>query len=295
VVPRAIWSGAISFGLVNVPVSAYSAVHDHTVHFHQLDKRTGARIRYQKMSGKSGKAVADDEIEKGFEVSRGRYVVVDPDEFDELRPRSTRTVEITDFVELAAVDPIYYASTYWLGATGDGAQRAYRLLLAAMEESGRVAIGSVVMRNKQYLAAIRPLDGALAMSTMRFADEVVPRSTIDDIPSRRQRPAPKELRLATQILESLAAEWNLKRYHDTYTEQMRDLIDAKARGKDVTIEAEAEESGAQVIDLMAALEASIDAGKHGTRRAKGATKARRPRGTSSSTTRNASSRRGKTA
>jgi DNA end-binding protein Ku len=294
-VARAIWSGAISFGLVNVPVSAYSAVHDHTVHFHQLDKRTGARIRYQKVSGKSGKAVADDDIEKGFELSKGKYVVVDPDEFDELRPRSTRTVEITDFVELAAVDPIYYASTYWLGATGDRAQRAYRLLLAAMEESGRVAIGSVVMRNKQYLAAIRPLDGALAMSTMRFGDEVVPRSTIDDIPSRRQKPAPKELRLATQILESLATEWDPKRYHDTYTEQMRDLIDGKAHGKDVTIEAEAEESGAQVIDLMAALEASIDAGKRGTRRAKGATKARRARGTSSSTTRKASSRRRKTA
>jgi DNA end-binding protein Ku len=237
------------------------------VHFHQLDKRTGTRIRYEKVSG-SGKRVPDDDIEKGFEVSKGKYVVVDPEEFDELRPRSTRAIEITDFVDLDAVDPIYYASTYWLAPGGENAERAYRLLLAAMEESGRVGVGTVVMRNKQYLAAIRPLDGALAMSTMRFADEVAPPRTIDDIPSRRQKPELKELKLALQIIESLASEWDPKRYHDTYTEQMKDLIDAKAKGKDVTIEAEEEEAGAEVVDLMAALEASIRERKRGTTRAR---------------------------
>ena len=261
--PRPIWSGAISFGLVNVPVKAYSAVHDHTVHFHQLDKRSGARIRYEKVSAKSGRRVDDDDIEKGFEISKGEYVVVDEEEMDQLRPRSTRAIEITDFVELGAVDPIYYANTYWLGAEGENATRAYRLLRSAMEESERVGIGSVVMRNKQYLAAIRPLDGALAMSTMRFSDEVVPRSAIDDMPSAGRRPGPKELRLATQIVESLASDWDPKRYHDTYTEQMRELIDAKAHGKETTAEAEAEEPTAEVIDLMAALQASLDAPTRG--------------------------------
>jgi DNA end-binding protein Ku len=266
--PRPIWSGAISFGLVNVPVRAYSAVHDHTVHFHQLDKRSGARIRYEKVSAKSGRPVDDDDIEKGFEISKGKYVVVEEEEMDELRPRSTRAIEITDFVELAAVDPIYYANTYWLGAEGENATRAYRLLRAAMEESERVGIGTVVMRNKQYLAAIRPLDGALAMSTMRFADEVVSRSAIDDMPSAGRRPAPKELRLATQIVESLASDWDPKRYHDTYTEQMRDLIDAKAHGKEITSGAETEEPTAEVIDLMAALQASVETPKGGSSRSR---------------------------
>jgi DNA end-binding protein Ku len=259
-VPRPIWSGSISFGLVNVPVKAYSGVHDHTVHFHQLDKNTGARIRYAKVSAKTGKVVDDDEIEKGYEVSKGEYVVVDPDELDELRPRSTRTIDITDFVDLHEVDPIYYTNTYWLGASDEGAQRAYRLLLAAMEDAQRVGIGTVVMRNKQYLTAIRPLDGALAMSTMRFADEVVPKADIDTIPSARAKPDAKELRLAEQIIESLMSDWDPKRYHDTYTEQVQELIEAKAKGEEITVEPE-EEKGAEVLDLMAALQASLERGK----------------------------------
>jgi DNA end-binding protein Ku len=257
--PRPIWSGAISFGLVNVPVKAYSAVRDHTVHFHQLQKRTGARIQYQKVSAASGRKVDDEDIEKGYEISKGRYVVVDPEEFDALRPDSTRSIDITDFVELASVDPIYYEHTYWLGTSGDSARRAYRLLLEAMEEVHRVGIGSVVMRNKQYLAAIRPLDGTLAMSTMRFADEIVPHSEIDDIPSARTKASPKELRLAAQVIESLASDWDPRQYHDTYTEEMRQLIDRKAKGKKIEARATQEETPtAQVIDLMAALEASLE-------------------------------------
>jgi DNA end-binding protein Ku len=252
------WTGSISFGLVNVPVKAFTAVHDHTLHFHQLEKDTGARIRYEKVSGKSGRPVPADEIEKGFEVSKGHYVVVDAEELENLRPRSTRTIDITDFVELAAVDPIYYENTYWLGADGDAGDRAYRLLLQAMEDAGRVAIGTVVMRNKQYLAAVRPLDGALAMSTMRFADEVLPRDEIDEIPSARSKPAAKELRLASQIIESLASDWDPKRYHDTYVEQMRDLIERKAKGEEITVEEEEAEPRAKVLDLMAALQASVE-------------------------------------
>jgi DNA end-binding protein Ku len=262
---RAMWSGSISFGLVNVPVKAYSAVRDHKVHFHQLEARSGARIRNAKVSGTSGKPVDDDKIERGFEVSKKHYVVVDDAELEELKPRTTRTIDISDFVELAAVDPIYYERTYWLGADGEGAARSYRLLLAAMEDAGRVGVGTVVMRNKQYLAAIRPLDGALAMSTMRFADEVVPHSKVDGIPSARSKPAPKELRLAAQIIDSLTADWKPSRYHDTYTEELRRLLTRKAKGQKIKVEATPEPSEAKVVDLMEALEASIRGRKKAAR------------------------------
>jgi DNA end-binding protein Ku len=274
--PRPIWSGAISFGLVNVPVKAYSAVHDHTVHFHQLDKRSGARIQYQKVSAKSGRPVDNEDIEKGFEVSKGKYVVVDEDEFETLRPESTRSIDITDFVELESVDPIYYENTYWLG-TNDESARAYRLLLTAMEDAQRVGIGSVVMRNKQYLAAIRPLDGALAMSTMRFADEIVPKSEVPDLPSARAKPDSKEVRLATQIIESLVSEWDPRRYHDTYTEEMRHLIDRKAKGKKIEAPAPEPEKKAEVIDLMSALQASLERGKTTKRASKTSKSARSSR------------------
>jgi DNA end-binding protein Ku len=255
-----------------VPVKAYSAVHDHTVHFHQLQKRTGARINYEKVSAKSGKPVPKDQIERGFELEKGKYVVVDVDELDALRPRSTKSVDITDFVDLEAVDPIYYEHTYWLAPDGDAATRAYRLLLAAMEKAGRVAIGTVVMRNKQYLAAIRPLDGALAMSTMRFADEIVPQKKIDGIPSARSKPAAKELGLASQIIDSLSSEWDPARYHDTYTEQLRDLIKRKAKGEKLVVEEEEEEPADNVVDLMAALQASLESRKSRTTKKSSRTK-----------------------
>lgn len=269
---RPVWSGSISFGLVNVPVKAYTAVRDHDVHFHQLEKKTGARIRYRKVSDKSGKEVDDDDIELGFEVSSGNYVTFAKDELDELRPASTRSVDVTDFVALEEIDPIYYERTYWLAPDGDAAKRAYNLLLAAMEQQERVGIGTVVMRNKQYLTAIRPLDGVLAMSTMRFADEVVPRSEIDALPSRRSKPDARELRMATQIVEGLASEWKPAAYHDTYTEEVRERIKAKDEGKEIV--AEEPEREAKVLDLMAALEASLDAskGKKSTSRAKSSSK-----------------------
>lgn len=256
---RPMWSGSISFGLVNVPVKAYTAVRDHDVHFHQLEKKSGARIRYRRVSDKSGREVDDDNIEMGFELSSGDYVTFDKDELQELRPASTRSVDVTDFVALEEIDPIYYERTYWLAPDGDAAKRAYQLLLAAMEQQGRVGIGSVVMRNKQYLTAIRPLDGVLAMSTMRFADEVVPRSDIDALPSRRSKPDARELRMATQIVEGLAAAWNPKAYRDTYTDELRDRIKAKDEGKEIVTEQPKGE--AKVLDLMAALEASVDAAK----------------------------------
>src|SRR4051812_1725525 len=237
--PRAIWSGAISFGLVSVPVKAFAAVRDHSVHFNQLEKGTGARIQYKKVSDKTGKEVTGDKIESGYEISSGKYVVVEDDELEQLRPRTSRTIDVADFVELSEIDPIYYERTYWLGPDGEAAQRPYRLLLAAMEAEGKAGIGTVVMRKKQYLAAIRPLDGALAMSTMRFADEVVPQSDIDALPGKGAKVEPKELKLASQIIGSLATDWDPKRYHDTYTEELKSLIEAKAKGKKITVEEDA--------------------------------------------------------
>jgi len=269
---RPVWTGSISFGLVHVPVKAYTAARDPDVHFNQLEKKTGARIRNKKVSEKSGKEVEAADIEMGFEIRKGRYVTFDKGELAELKPESTRAVDVTDFVDLEAVDPIYYERTYWLGPADDAAKQAYSLLLAAMDDKAKVAIGTVVMRNKQYLAAIRPLDGALAMSTMRFADEVVPRSEVDGVPKRVAKPEAKALKLATQIVDSLAGPWKPEQYHDTYAEELRARIDRKDRGKDVVETAPAPDEGARILDLMDALEQSVSAAK-GRRRSGKATKA----------------------
>jgi DNA end-binding protein Ku len=263
--PRPVWSGTISFGLVNVPVKAYSAVRDHDVHFHQLDKDSGSRIRYQKVAEETGKEVDADDIELGFDLGKGRYVTFDKDELADMKPESTRAIELTDFVALADIDPIYYERTYWLVPADDTAKKAYQLLLAAMEDKALVAIGSVVMRNKQYLAAIRPLDGVLAMSTMRFADEIVPRSQIDDLP-RRTKPDAGNLRIATQLLDAMSSDWDPRRYHDTFTEELRDRIAAKDKGRDVVEKSATPEPSGKVVDLMAALEQSVEAAKGGHQR-----------------------------
>jgi len=255
---RPTWSGSINFGLVNVPVKAYTAVRDHDVHFHQLDKKSGSRIRYRKVAEETGKEVDADDIALAFEVRDGRYVTFDDEEMKALRPESTKVIEVTDFVALDEIDPLYYERTYWLVPAGDAAVKAYHLLVAAMEEQQQVGIGTVVMRDKQHLAALRPLDGALAMSTMVFADEVVPRSDIEGLP-RRAKADPKALKMAVSIIDGLSTSWDPERYHDTYTEALRDRIAKKQSGKEV-VEAEDKPAG-RVLDLMAALEASVDAAK----------------------------------
>jgi len=268
---RPLWTGSISFGLVNVPVKAFSAVRDHDVHFHQLDKKSGARIRNRKVSEKSGKEVDTDDIEMGFEVRSGRYVTFDKDELKELRPQSTRAIEISDFVALDEIDPIYYERTYWLAPDGDAAKKAYGLLVAAMTDRNRVGIGTVVMRNKEYLTAVRPLETALAMSTMRFADEVVPRRAVDALPSRASKPDPKAMKMAAQLIDGLTAVWDPDAYHDTYAEDLRTRIKAKDSGKDVVQDESAGEPTGKVLDLMAALEASLEGTR--TKRAKKPAKA----------------------
>ena len=274
--PRSLWTGSINFGLVNVPVKAYKAVRDHDVHFHKLDKKSGSRVRYRKVAEETGKEVDADDIAMGFEVRDGRYVTFDDKELEALRPPSTRVIEVSDFVDLDDIDPIYYENTYWLVPDSDAAKNSYQLLVAAMQDEQKVGVGTVVLRDKQHLAAIRPLDGALAMSTMRFADEVVPRADIEGLP-RRAKTDPKALRMAKQLIEGLSTEWNPKQYRDTYTEALRKRISAKNAGKEA-VETTDEEPEGRVLDLMAALEASVDAAK----------KRRAPRKTTRKATRKAS-------
>jgi DNA end-binding protein Ku len=290
---RAIWSGTISFGLVNVPVKLYSAVHAKDLQFHQFDPK-GNRIQYKRVSEKTGREVDYSDIVKGYEVKKGQYVMVDPDELQSYRPESTKTIDISDFVDLDEIDPIYYENTYYLAPDGNGAEKPYRLLLEAMERKGNAAIGKVVIRTKQYLAAIRPLDGVLALSTMRFADEVVPTSEVKNGSSgKAAAPSSREVTMASQIIDSLSAEWDPSRYHDTYREEVLKLLKKKAEGKEIVVDEPEEEQG-QVLDLMAALEASLaDAKKGGGSRSRtgGAKKPSRAKKSAKKTSKRSSSSR----
>jgi DNA end-binding protein Ku len=263
---RSIWTGSISFGLVNVPVRVFTAIREHDVRFHQLDERSGNRIRMERVDEKTGKEVDYEHVVKGYETSPGHYVEVSDKELTALKPRSTKTIDIQDFVELAEIDPIYYKRTYYLAPDRqEGAQKAYALLLHAMIDKGKVGIGKVVMREKQYLAAIRPMGRVLAMSTMLFADEVVDAAKMPEIPPVRTKPSAREIEMAERLIDSLSSEWNPRRYKDTYERELRQLIDRKRKGKQITV-AEEPEPAENVVDLMAALEASLERKKPATRK-----------------------------
>jgi DNA end-binding protein Ku len=258
--PRSIWSGAISFGLVNVPVKLYSAVSRKTVRFHQLNGKTGTRIQQKRVDPSTGDEVSFEDIVKGYELTKESYVVVTPDELDALDPERTRTIDIEDFVEAVEIDPVYYDHPYYL-APDKGAGKAYRLLLDAMRESGKVAIARVVLRSKEQLVAIRPAGNALMMETMVFHDEVVSPDTIEELPEEADgKTSDRELKMAQQLIDSLTSEFEPERYHDEYREKVLDLIERKAQGEEIATQPEAPEP-ARVPDLMAALEASLAAVK----------------------------------
>jgi DNA end-binding protein Ku len=260
--PRAIWSGSISFGLVNVPVKLYSAVKQKDIHFNQLEEKTGAHIKYKRVSEKTGKEVDYENIVKGYELGKGRYVTITTDELASVAPRASRTVDIEDFVEIDEIDPIYFENTYYLSPDGEGAARAYALLLKGMEKTSRIAIGRFVMRTKEYLCAIRPFDGVLALNTMLFPDEVVEKSDVPGLPDRRAAVGDRELKIATSLIDSLSTSFKPSAYKDTYREQVLEMIQRKAKGKEIVLPEEPEEQ-AEVVDLLAALEASIEAAKKG--------------------------------
>jgi len=257
--PRAIWSGSISFGLVNIPVKLYGAVSRKTVHFNQIDARTQARIKQKRVSSEDGSEVPYENIVKGYELSSGAYVIISDDELAALDPKALRTIDIDEFVDLSEIDPIYYDSAYFLAP--DKAAKPYALLAAAMEEQGKVGIAHFVMRTKQYLAAIRPVDGKLMLSTMVYADEVNDPASIPELADLDEVELPdKELTMARQLIESLSAEFEPDKFQDTYRKAVEGLIEAKAAGEEIIAPVNGVEP-AQVIDLMAALEASVAAAK----------------------------------
>jgi DNA end-binding protein Ku len=269
--PRSIWSGAISFGLVNVPVKLYSAVSRKTVRFHQLNRETGNRISQRRVDPETGDEVAYDDIVKGYELTKDHYVVITPEELDALDPERTRTIDIEDFVDLEDIDPIFYDHPYYL-VPDTGATKAYGLLLNAMRESGKVAIAKVVLRSKEQLVAIRPQDGLLCMETMIFADEVVSHDAIDELPEAKDlKASARELKMAQQLIDSLSADWEPEKYRDEYREKVLELIERKAAGEQIAVQPEAPQP-AKVPDLMAALEASLAAVKGDDSDSDGATK-----------------------
>ncbi len=261
--PRSIWSGAISFGLVNVPVKLYSAVSRKTVRFHQLNKDTGVRIQQKRVDPSTGDEVPYDNIVKGYELTKDRYVVVTPEELEALDPVKTRTIDIEDFVDLEDIDPVFYDQAYYL-VPDKGAAKAYGLLLNAMKESGKVAIARVVLRTKEQLVAIRPAGDVLMMETMIFADEVVDAGDIEELPEATDlKASDRELAMAQQLIASLSTDFEPDRYNDEYRDKVLDLVERKAQGEEIAVQPEAEKPS-KVPDLMAALEASLAAVKSGS-------------------------------
>jgi DNA end-binding protein Ku len=254
------WSGAISFGLVNVPIKLYSAVSKKTVRFHQLNGETGNRIQQKRVDPATGEEVAYENIVKGYELTRDRYVLITPDELETLDPEKSRSIDIEDFVDESEIDPIFYDHPYYL-VPDKGAAKAYGLLLNAMAEADKVAIARVVIRSKEQLVAIRPhRDGdLLVMETMVFADEVVGTDELDGLPEAKElQVSDRELKMARQLIESLTDDFDPGKYKDSYREKVLELIERKAEGEEIAVQPEAPEP-ARVPDLMAALEASLAA------------------------------------
>lgn len=256
--PRAIWTGSISFGLVNVPVRMYSAIDEQDVRFHLLHEKDDSRIGYEKVCKKEGKPVPDDEIVKGYEVSEGKYVYITEEDLEAAAGESYRSIDIQDFVDVDDVDPIYFERTSYLGPS-EGAEKPYALLVRAMEESGLVGIVTYVMRDKQQLGCLRVREGMIVLEKMFFADEIRPTKGI--VPRKATVPK-QELAMALDLIDRFHGRFEPEKYEDTYREALLDVIDRKQKGKDVHAEAEPER-GQEPADLLEALRASVEA--HGRR------------------------------
>jgi DNA end-binding protein Ku len=256
---RAIWSGSIGFGLVSIPIRLYTATKKRDVRFHEFQEGTGRRIHHKRVAEETEAEVEYEDVVKGYEIDKGEYVIVTPEELEAAKPEATRTIEIRDFVRLSEIDPIYFEKSYYVGPQeGAGAERPYALLLRAMQERGKVGIGSFVMREKEHLAAIRPMAGVLVLETMFFPDEVRGIEEIENLP-RDLDVDPKQLRMALELIDSLSSTWEPERYRDSYRERVLELIERKAEGQDFVTE-ELTKPG-KVRDLMEALRASVEAAK----------------------------------
>jgi DNA end-binding protein Ku len=264
---RAIWSGSISFGLLNVPVKLYSAVARRSIALREIRDSDSARIKHRRVAEGTDEEVPYENIVKAYEITPGQYVPLSKDEMSALAPEKTRAIDVLDFVDIEEIDPMYFDSPYYLGPA-DGAEKAYSLLAAAMETSGKAAIARFVFRNKEHLAAIRAADGVLTLTTMRFADEVVPGSELDDaLPDGKPKVNKREQEMAEQLIESLSTDFDPTAYRDEYREQLLALIERKAEGKEIVAPEAEEPQATRAPDLMAALEESIAAVKGSGRKA----------------------------
>ncbi|HEX3975220.1 MAG TPA: Ku protein [Solirubrobacteraceae bacterium] len=252
--PRSIWNGTITFGLMRVPVKVHSATQDNSVHFREVHAKDGAQIEHRRICSKEGKAVPYNQVAKGYEVRKGEYVLLDQEEIDAAAGRQSREIELEEFVAAGGIDPVYYNRGYYLGA-GDDAEDAYRLLHNAMLRAERVGLGRWVFHNREYLVAVRPLDDVLALHTMRFADELVDADSLD-LPSPSRKPSRREVKMAGTLVDSLSAPFDPGKFEDSYRERVLDLIAAKGRGEEPELP-EAPEP-ADDTDLMAALTASLE-------------------------------------
>lgn len=253
---RAIWSGSINFGLVNIPIKLVTAVKDKDIRFNQLHAKDGARIKYKKVCAKDGDEVPNDQIVKGYEIAAGKYVTLTDEELEAADPKATRTVDIEDFVDQVEIDPMYYDKPYFL-VPDKNAHKAYLLLLEALVASDKVGIARMVMHDKEHLVAIRARDGALVLETMYFHDEIVPVSSLkEDLESDAAHADKRQVDLAQQLIESLSAEFNPKKYKDHHRDRVQKIIETKAAGKAIVSEPAAAPTG-RTADLLIALEASL--------------------------------------
>jgi DNA end-binding protein Ku len=261
-VARAVWTGSLSFGLVNVPVALFSATEEKSIHFNQFQAGTSDRIRNKRVNERTGEEVPYQDIAKGYDLGGGEYVILSPEEIASVAPGRSKTIDVSSFVDLAEIDPVYFERTYYLAPPskggGKGAERAYTLLREAMLQANKVALATFVLREKQYLVAIRPRADALVMETLLYADEVRnPDQEIDSLPVEAEW-SPKELEMAEMLIDSMTTTWDPDEFHDTYRERLEDLIEQKRSGTVVSVAPQAPE-GAPVVDLLKALEASLRA------------------------------------
>ncbi|NEB76015.1 Ku protein [Streptomyces sp. SID14478] len=279
---RAIWTGVLTFGLVSVPVGLYSAITDHAVHFHQLQRGTADRIRNRRVNERTGEEVAPEDIVKGYEAAKGEYVVVEPEELEEIAPGRSRTIDISDFVNLGDIEPVYFDRTYYLAPRGKDYTKVYELLRASLAEAGKAGIATFVMRGKQYLTALRAEEKVLVLQTLHWADEVRdPGQELPALPTGRVGKG-KERTMALQLIDALDAPWDPTRYRDTYQKQVQELVKAKAEGQEIAAAEEAPEA-TNVVDLMEVLRGSLDQAKDTSGKKPAAPRQKRKKSTTGTT------------
>jgi DNA end-binding protein Ku len=258
---RSIWNGTITFGLIGVPIKVHSATESHTIHFHQVHEKDGARIKQRRICSKEGKEVPYKEVAMGYEVRGGEFVMLSKEEIDAAAGPRSRTIDMEEFVAREQIDPVFYDRTYYLGAGEDGAD-AYRLLHDALQRADRAGLGRWVFHNREYLVAVRPGDKVLVLHTMRFADELVPVDKLD-VPRPSRKPSERELDMAEQLVESLYKRFRPSAFKDDYRDRVAELIKRKAAGEE--IEFPQAEEAEPPDDLIAALEASLGKGRRKAR------------------------------